>query len=170
MHCRAREDYVFLCDSSSSRQSRIEIGCDSLGEAVQKSRQNRSQNRPKIAPGRRPGHPKSTKKRPRGTQGAPESSRECLGASPGCPGSVPRVPRGRPGVPRGFIRDPKRAPRRVPSRPGACKITPKSPPKAEKARNRRMAASECALGSIFSGFSVVFRKSRFPKIASTMGE
>ena len=136
---------VGLCDSSTSRKRQAEIACDSLGEAVRKSRQNRSQNRPKIAPGRRPGHPKSTLRHQGRSRGVPGASRSVPGAPRERPKGVPE----KPGTPQGFFGEPKRAPRRVPSRPGASKIDPKSYPKVVKTRNRCSAGSKGVSGSIF---------------------
>ena len=70
--------------------------------------ENRRENRPKIAPGRGPGDPKSRQNRvrdPLGTlrgaqerpEGVSEASQQRLRASPACPGSARRLPKGGPG-------------------------------------------------------------------------
>ena len=82
------------------------------------------------------------------------------------PGSVS----GTLGEARDAFEEARKGAQEAPSALGQAKLTPGRLRKRENLRNRRATASTCALGPIFDRFSVVFRKSCFPEIASTMGE
>ena len=118
----------FIQRSQISGRNRLRFAWRSSPKKPPESRPKSTQNRSREAPGA----PKIDQKPTLGHPGRFRVVTEASRSVPGAPRSVPRAPWGRSGAPQGSVGDPKWAPRRVPSRPGACKITPKWLAKAKK--------------------------------------